>query len=184
MPKSALKTAHRLEIPKILGTAVCSGTAVGKHTILTAAHCNPDTDVVVIDGTPSTITNRVFDGYDHELITVTTSFKHFSYFVPAKVKLGQEVWILGNPKGIPFMLRRGIFAGIFKVSAPVPGIMDGTYSMHMYDINSTNGDSGSAVFNKRGEIVDVLSVSFLSDGFHLMGAFELHFNEADLANIE
>lgn len=184
VPKSALNTTHRLQVTKDTGIAICSTTAVGKHTLLTAAHCDSPSGVVMVDGELAVITGKVFDGNDHELMIVDKTFRHFARFAETKVKIGQRVWIRGNPKGIPNMLREGIFSGSFKVTAPVPGIMDGVYFIHMYNLNSTGGDSGAAVFNNNGEIVDVVSVSYLDENFHLMGAFELNFKETDLAKIK
>ena len=184
MPKAALNTTHRLQVQKEAGIAICSATAVGKHTLVTAAHCDSITGVVLVDGELTVITDKIFDNYDHEFMVVKTTFKHIARFANTKAKVGHNYWICGNPRGIPRILREGVFSGNFVVTDPVPGIMDGLYNIHMYDMNTAAGDSGAAVFNSSGEIVDIVSVSFIDNGFHLMGAFELHFTSVDLLRIK
>ena len=62
VPRSALNTTHRLQVPKDTGIAICSATAVGKHTLLTAAHCDSESGIIMVDGELAVITDKVFDG--------------------------------------------------------------------------------------------------------------------------
>ena len=66
------KTTHRLE----LDHGICSATAVGRHVLLSAAHCFADTQTLKIDGVPVAVTQIVSDGSDHVLVTVSRSFAH------------------------------------------------------------------------------------------------------------
>jgi hypothetical protein len=182
--KIAINTSHRIEITEGYGTKICSATAVGKHTLLTATHCDSENNVVIIDGESTIIIEKVFDHYDHELMIVKTEFKHFARFSNEKARIGQHVWICGNPKGLPNIVREGTFAGSISETDPAPGILNGVYDIYLYDLNSTNGDSGSAIFNSFGEIVDVDSISYVYNSFHLAGAFALHFNKNDLSKIK
>lgn len=76
LPIQALKpTTHRLEIA---GHVVCSATAVGPHTILTATHCLVGGPLVV-SGKAVAIVQRMDDKHDHTLIVTTHRFMHYAH---------------------------------------------------------------------------------------------------------
>lgn len=142
-PAYANKDAvHRIET---LGGGVCGATAVGKHVLLTAAHCIGPTDrLLIIDGTGVSIHHIEVDGSDHALIVVAQTFPvHVSLGKPPKQ--GDRVHWWGNPAGWADMYRTGVVAGLFE---------GGNTAI---DANGWLGDSGSGVFNARGELVGVVS---------------------------
>ncbi|MEG1646842.1 MAG: serine protease, partial [Clostridia bacterium] len=71
------------------------------------------------------------------------------------VKVGDEVCTLGNPRGIRLVLTRGSISGIgygdygFNKTSG--------YNRFLVDITSTNGSSGGAVCNGRGEVVGIIT---------------------------
>lgn len=66
------KTTHRLD----LDDGVCSATAVGRNTLLSATHCFKGAHALKVDGVPVAVTQIVSDGSDHVLVTVSRSFAH------------------------------------------------------------------------------------------------------------
>jgi hypothetical protein len=57
----------------------------------------------------------------------------------------------------------------------------------MYDINGWLGDSGSGVFNGRGELIAVISILYSTSQeqpMHLMGSLPLKFTAKQLAQAE
>jgi S1-C subfamily serine protease len=86
--------------------------------------------------------------------------------VPAR---GDQVFVLGNPGRLRDIYRNGYVSGYCKLDG-----MDVT----LYDLNGYFGDSGSGIFNDRGELVGVVSVlEHQTDGAYmkLMGSFALSF---------
>lgn len=56
----------------------CSATAVGKHVLLTAAHCLAETKALAVDGAAVKVVRIVLDGRDHALVVVDRSFDHWA----------------------------------------------------------------------------------------------------------
>ena len=73
-PQESPKTATlRLEYED---GGVCSGTAVGRHTVLTATHCMEDSELRAINGRVAHVIHREDDGKDHALVVVSVEFAH------------------------------------------------------------------------------------------------------------
>lgn len=131
----------------------CSGTSVGEYTILTATHCfapatdpegPPNTSAPIrVNGKVMTITNVVHDGKDHILIIMDQAFKTWAP-IAAPATQGDRIHFWGNPGGLTMILREGLVIGS---EGPVDII----------DAQGWKGDSGSGVFNHRGEVVGVVS---------------------------
>jgi hypothetical protein len=66
------KTTHRLEFDD----GICSATAVGRHVLLSAAHCFEGAHTLKVDGVPVAVMQIVSDGSGHVLVTVSRSFTH------------------------------------------------------------------------------------------------------------
>lgn len=83
-------TTHRLTIHN----EVCSATAVGHHTLLTASHCMRG-GPVMIDGTAIVITEIMQDGHDHTLIVTPHKFKHRAFMRPRPLRAGTKIFYYG-----------------------------------------------------------------------------------------
>jgi hypothetical protein len=99
-------TAHRVD----LKTGICSATAVGPHTLLSAGHCFTDKHSILIDGKPAAVLNVIPDGADHVLVIVTATFTDIATRgqMPG---VGGNVEYWGNPDGLHDIYRRGYIVG-------------------------------------------------------------------------
>ena len=164
----------------------CSGTAVGHYTILTAGHCfyndkgkTTKPASITANGETCEVWRLVDDGNDHVFLTVSgCKFNHRAKLgLPAKT--GDEVFIWGNPMFLDDQLRVGRASGYgYLPSSDESPVLAKRFQF--FDISSTYGDSGSAIFNLSGEIVGVLSIGTdpITRPFHLMGALPLTFTFA------
>lgn len=145
---AAVKPATvRLEFRSFAGTGICSGTAVGAHTILTATHCfDSPAGTMHVDGIESGYVIVADDGQDHVFVRVTARQDHVAKR-GLKPKQGDTVYMHGNPSGYADLLRVGYVAGWVE-------------NAMMVDANNFKGDSGSAVFDRHGRIVGVVSQIF------------------------
>lgn len=154
----------RLEFRSFFGMGICSGTAVGVHTILSAKHCfDSPAGTVHIDGKKAGYVIVADDGQDHVLVRVTARQDRVAKRGP-KPKQGDVVYMHGNPAGYPDLLRVGYVAGWFE-------------NAMLLDCNNFKGDSGSAVFDRQGRIVGVVSQTFPwpNPGWKLTAAFPFKF---------
>jgi hypothetical protein len=131
---------YRLEFDN----GVCSATAVGPHTILTAAHCFEDGHALVkVGDRPAHGIRAVADGKDHELVRLNITFKHWARFGP-EPEAGQQIHYWGNPAGLHDILRQGYMVGYDA----------GTL---LFDVNGFFGDSGAGIMDDEGRVCGVLS---------------------------
>jgi hypothetical protein len=119
----------------------CSGTKVARSTILLAAHClSPGMTAVLIEKTPVAIVAIDEGPGDQARLTLRAEFKRWAVIGRPPVQ-GDEVFFFGNPAHHRDQLRRGYISGTRDdglITAMLP---------------LWRGDSGSAVFNERGQIV-------------------------------
>lgn len=142
------KTALRLEF----GNTICSGTAVGPQTILTAVHCISG-ETVRVNGAPARITEVVQESRDTALVTIAgLALTHHAKRGPRPVQ-GQSVRFFGNPAGNPDVFRRG-----YVVRAWTDGIV--------LDMPVCHGDSGAGILDDRGRVVGVVSAMTSEAGCH------------------
>ncbi|OGT56298.1 MAG: hypothetical protein A3E01_07030 [Gammaproteobacteria bacterium RIFCSPHIGHO2_12_FULL_63_22] len=114
---------HASTLTLKIGNSGCSGTAVGRYTILTATHCiaghvgKPDRfATLTANGRLCEIWKAVDDGNDHALLTVSCEFKAVAELgkgakagrTPA---LGTKVFMFGSPLDFTDLLRFGRVAG-------------------------------------------------------------------------
>lgn len=155
--------AVRLEI----GDGVCSGTYIGPSTILTARHCfDTDAGVVSIDGVRAGFALLAEDGKDHVMLRVTVKSRQWAA-QGDKPRQGDEVFKRGNPLGLKDVVIVGRVAGWLD---------DGSM---LLDMTGWKGDSGSALFDKRGRIVGVVSAIGGQSVFYLMIAHPMAFTAQD-----
>lgn len=158
------ETTLRLVTPYDGG--LCSGTAVGANTFLSAAHCFSDSDkYVTINGVPAEIQKVLNDGNDHVLVIVDMTFKVWATFGPP-VKQRDRIHYWGNPAGLNMFYREGYVTGTHGNDT-------------MYDVNGFNGDSGTGVFDEQNRLVAVISYTYAIDRgtniFQLMGSYPFNF---------
>jgi hypothetical protein len=182
LPKSVIKSTHRIEVSSVTTNDdeqvdfICSATAIGKHALLTATHCDLGTDTLKVDDTDTRILDRIADDRDHTIFIVAMRFKDVASFASTPLELGDEVWIRGNPIGLNQMVRYGHYAGSQMIEGDPEARL-----IAMFDINGWQGDSGAAVFNKHGEIVAVVNTGFSEGPFALAGCLALSFTPEQLA---
>jgi hypothetical protein len=191
---SLLRAELLLQFP----TALCSGTAVGRHVILTAAHCivdsteaemprfdaqcttHPHTPVVSINnGRLFQIISACGDGADHVLLWVDAELPQplpldqANYFTN-----GQEVLAAGHPGGrnLPQLV-----AGSFISAMIDRGDHNLQFSPQLaWDLPGRTGCSGAAIVNWRGNIVGVIS---MMDPNNIAYSLPLSFTKEQLARV-
>lgn len=147
--------------------SVCTATAVGRYTLLTARHCLAvEKGALSIDGQKAAYELLADDGKDHVLIRVSLKQASVAALGP-KPRAGDVVYKWGNPMGLRRILIIGRVAG---------WLGDGTM---LIDSTGFKGDSGAAYFDSRGRIVGVVSAIGGKDAFYLVAAFPLAFSAAD-----
>jgi len=134
----------------------CSGAAIGPNLVISAAHCFEGGPVAKIGGRVCLMVGEpILDGNDHAIFRTTCAFRRWALF-GGPLKQGQELHWWGNPLGLTDLYRKGY----------VMGYEDG---WTLVDANVERGDSGSAIFDKHGRIVSVVSTLFVMGEFSGMG---------------
>ena len=107
------------------------------------------------------------DGNDHSIYFVNATFKDYALVSTTDtMDVGDRVFIIGNPGGETAIYREGVVASIrpdedAPHSGGLLGVLFGIAQMRtitLIDMNIFPGDSGSAIFNDKGQVVGVISV--------------------------
>lgn len=151
----------------------CTGVVVGRHTVLTAAHC------VALGGALATVNDQPVesmilanDGHDHILVHVDRPLKGRIAHVTSLPEVGSEVYLWGNPGDLRGVMRIGYVAG--KAQKIKGELFD------IIDVNCGPGDSGGAYFDAAGNVVAITYGTYgLRDGSFNIGivqpfAFQPH----------
>ncbi len=176
--------------------ARCTMTAIAPAAFLTAAHCNdgakPSEDVNI------DLSTQIFhlvavtdDGRDHVIYLLDKSiFTNFVDIVPgsATEKIGDAVHMYGCGGGeYPCILKNGLVTNIDDTSD-----VDQASSFVEYSIPVISGDSGSAIYNDKNEVVALVTYGITAQpsGFwnkifgrhevHYCGAFNINFNSKQI----
>lgn len=129
---------------ELLDGGHCSATKVGRNEILIAAHCiEADTPAVLINHTPVDVLAVKIGPQDQARLTLRTEFARWAV-IGERPKQGDEVFVFGNPGDHRDQLRRGYISG------------DRADGLITAMLPIWKGDSGSAVFNDRGQIVAIV----------------------------
>lgn len=166
------------------GKEICSGTAVGTHTFLSAQHCFDTTyEQLVVNNRLVVVKSVVKDAHDHVLVETDVSFSNVAKLNTKPLHDGQDVHLWGNPDGMKMMFRKGYYVGTTD---------DGHLT---FDMNTWFGDSGGGILNDAGEVVAVETQDFadfrlrISDHgiegeyFSLSSAIPIYFTPAQMAAI-
>ena len=141
-------TALRLEFER----GLCSGTALGPQTIITATHCLQG-DLRSVNGAKASIASARKEGRDTVILTITgPTLRHFAKRGPRAVQ-GQTVRFFGNPGGNADVFRKG-----YVVRAWTDGLV--------LDMPVCRGDSGAGILDDQGRVVGVVSAMTSEAGCH------------------
>ncbi|KAF1706274.1 S1 family peptidase [Pseudoxanthomonas sacheonensis] len=159
---------HRIEDMK---GGVCSATAIGQRSLLTASHClAEDQKILVVDGTAVGILHIERDKSDHAIVVVTNTFKAVAS-VGVTPKQGDRVHWYGQPMGLEQIYGEGV----------VVGNKDTRY---LIDGQIWFGVSGAGLMNERGEVVGVASGILGQQIYKLGFAWPLAFTAAQWAAVQ
>lgn len=132
----------------------CSATAIGRHALLTASHCEAPSDIVSIDGVPGyKIAEILRDANDHSILLLAGAT--FDAFVPLgsrELKSGEQVFIWGNPSVSGAVYIKQLHKGTYRATHVFKARL-----VDVLDFQSFPGDSGSGVFSATGELLGVVS---------------------------
>jgi len=165
-----LETMRHTAVHLHFSDGACSGTVVGKRSILTAEHCLDGSDVISVDGVDVKVTQVMKDGKDHVLLLTDHVFAQ-SADVSDEPEQGAAVYVLGNPGELESFYRQGYIAGYKDIRGQ---------HVTLYDLNGFYGDSGAGVFDSDGRVVGVISVLYqqVDNGYmKVMGSYGLAFTD-------
>ena len=148
------------------GTASGSGVFLDENTILTAYHVvdkgNTTVDIKLSDY-HNTIKGTVYaidNWQDLAIIKIDDTLKKDNYKVRpielanSEMKLGETIYAFGSPKGVDFVVTKGIISNTNQAVA-----MKG---MYQFDAAVHPGNSGGPLVNSKGQLVGVVN-SVLTD---------------------
>jgi len=190
-PKSQQRKATHVVIMKHgEETGVCTASAIGRHALLTADHCDMGTDNLRVDYTFNIhVLGRIKDGKDHIIYLVDgPEFEDTmgSLYNPATYDMSREgdgAFFFGDGGGMfPPQLRKGYrmdHIGFDKDEAP-KGMIAG--DLFLLDIAAINGDSGSAVYSEEtGRLIGVITYALFE---RFVGTYAMHFTQAQIDQAE
>lgn len=167
---SPVEKIHRVAVHLTMDNGSCSGTVVGKNAVLTATHCLSGAKALSIDGIPVVVYKAYDDKRDHLLLVTSLSFRDAATRGDSP-KMGDAVYVIGNPGELVDIYRQGTVAGYKKFPEA---------AATLYDLNGYFGDSGAGIFNQDGKLVGVISIIYqqVGDGYmKTMGSFDLAFTD-------
>lgn len=130
-----------------------SGVFIRDNLILTAGHIVDsisDVNVFTIDGKEYKAKSWYLETeVDIGFIEVDTNDVEITLFFD-NAKLGEDIWVYGNSYGVFPVLTKGIISAI-----NMPDSFDKTKNMLITDCPVNDGNSGSPVFNRSGNILGI-----------------------------
>lgn len=149
---------------------LCSATAVGRNTLLTAAHCVNRTDSYIYIGAERISVSQIeVDSRDHALLRVQKRLPVWAQRGPSPKK-GELVQMLGNVDGFEQLYRFGTFAGWYQGAL-------------VYDMTCGKGDSGAGIFNEQGQLIGVVSAVYVGPIIQLCVSYPFAFTVQQWAGV-
>ena len=174
---------HKVKMHSFLGGGHCTGTAIGPYALLLASHCEEPMDTIGLDAASDDIhiDKVVRDDHEHTILYLSnmTPFEHWATVdLSHKFLEGEDVVSMGNPANLNFLLRKGYLASAY-------GNDSEGHLWHLYMLPVFSGDSGSGVFDSKGDVIDVISmmanVGTPANSLNVMCAFPLKFTPEQIA---
>jgi S1-C subfamily serine protease len=132
--------------------AICSATAISRKALITATHCLGSVKGDIrFRGVNYTVLRIENDGQDHSIVVVDADLGAYAKRGRA-AKRGERVWMIGNPMGLPQLLREGLVAKVDE-----EGIT-------FLDCRCWQGGSGMGIFNANGQLVGVFNGAMVDRG--------------------
>lgn len=154
-----------------------SGVLIGENSnyILTAAHVVNNAskiEVEFVDGTRVAAFNkRVDKTADVAIIELERAVTHLSKAKLGdsdEVRIGDDIFVIGNPLGLSFSVSKGIISG--KHAESNESMSGKALEFLQTDASINKGNSGGPMFNMQGEVVGVVSsILSFSGGFEGLG---------------
>jgi V8-like Glu-specific endopeptidase len=156
IPQDVVPAVHHISLVSATEGGTCTAEAVGKHTLLTAAHCVIGTDRIVIDGQPAAIKKTVYDGNDHVLIVVIgVEFDSTLKLEERDLRPGERVVLYGFPGTSTVPVYRFGYLDTVESMTGADGI---ERQLFVFKLPIFPGDSGSALISEDGKIVAIASM--------------------------
>jgi serine protease Do len=152
-----------------------SGVLVTKDVILTAAHVVAAAEEIMVqfyDGeTLAATTFRISKVADVALIRLERPPSNPKMAVIGnsdETRIGDEVFVVGAPMGLPYSLSRGVISG--RHSEPNMSNDGKLLEFFQTDAAINTGNSGGPMFNYKGEVIGIVSsILTQSGGFEGIG---------------
>ena len=168
------KAAHHIEFNTLTDDDTCSATAVGEHTLLTAAHCVQGTSKITIDDKDYSVKSLEYDEQDHALVRTDATFDVKLPIDERKPVANEPVKMWGWPGDSDIAVyREGYFVKVEQVDLGVYG--------NMFVLPVFPGDSGAGIISADEKVIGVQS---LGDKNARAISFTLAFTPEQLAAIQ
>jgi len=159
--KSTVLVHIRLRKGERTGGALCSGVVVSPNEILLAAHCvNPPEGISIDKIWVRDFNDRVQEATverkepQQDLAILKVKKREIPARIGSEVRVGQPVIVVGMPLGVEWCVTKGI---VSKTDVKVETVPYAIF--FITDATVLPGNSGGGVWNERGELVGIVSMS-------------------------
>lgn len=158
-----VEAGDAISIPKPGAVMSCTlGPIITPHVAITANHCANPGDKIIVDGKVVGRAVTPIIGRDVVVVALNgalpTKMTRTSVITP---RVGEKVSMRGTTSGI---VHGTVSSGVQKIIIDKHGVFNKSSTpAYLAKMTVRKGDSGSAVYNSRGEAVGIVS-GFTSDG--------------------